>query len=39
MQFLRLDTYKGGVSESELNSYLNSLPKVNGKNTVFLQSR
>ena len=35
MQFLRLDTYKGGVSESELNSYLNSLPKVNGKNTVF----
>ena len=34
MQFLRLDTYKGGVSESELNSYLNSLPKVNGKNTV-----
>ena len=35
MQFLRLDTYKGGVSESELNSYLNSLPQVNGKNTVF----
>ena len=35
MQFLRLDTYKGGVSESELNSYLNSLPKINGKNTVF----
>ena len=35
MQFLRLDTYKGGISESELNSYLNSLPKVNGKNTVF----
>ena len=35
MQFLRLDTYKGGITESELNSYLNSLPKVNGKNTVF----
>ena len=35
MQFLRLDTYKGGISESELNSYLNSLPKINGKNTVF----
>ena len=29
MQFLRLDTYKGGVSESELNSYLNSLPPSN----------
>ena len=28
MQFLRLDTYKGGITESELNSYLNSLPKV-----------
>ena len=25
----------GGVSESELNSYLNSLPRINGKNTVF----
>ena len=35
MQFLRLDTYKGGITESKLNSYLNSLPKVNGKNTVF----
>ncbi|WP_296644959.1 N-acetylglucosaminidase [Romboutsia sp. 13368] len=35
MQFLTLDSYKGGVSESELNSYLNGLPKVNGKNTVF----
>lgn len=35
MQFLRLDTYKGGITESELNSYLNSLSKVNGKNTVF----
>ena len=35
IQFLRLDTYKGGITESELNSYLNSLPKVNGKNTVF----
>ena len=35
MQFLRLDTYKGGITESELTSYLNSLPKVNGKNTVF----
>ena len=35
MQFLRLDSYKGGVTESELNSYLNTLPKVNGKNTVF----
>ena len=35
MQFLRLDTYKCGITESELNSYLNSLPKVNGKNTVF----
>ena len=35
MQFLRLDTYKGGMTESELNSYLNSLPKVNGKNTVY----
>ena len=35
MQFLRLDKYKGGITESELNSYLNSLPKVNGKNTVF----
>ena len=35
LQFLRLDTYKGGISESELNSYLNSLPKVNGKNSVF----
>ena len=35
MQFLRLDTYKGGITESELNSYLNSLAKVNGKNSVF----
>ena len=35
MQFFIFYTYKGGITESELNSYLNSLPKVNGKNTVF----
>lgn len=35
LQFLRTDSYKGGISENELNSYLNSLPKINGKDTVF----
>ena len=35
LQFLKIDSYKGGITESELNSYLNSLSKVNGKNTIF----
>lgn len=31
MQFLRIDKYREGISVSELNSYLNGLPKNNGK--------
>lgn len=36
MQFLRIDKYKEGITESELNSYLNSLPNAsNGKNVFY----
>lgn len=35
-QFLRLDSYKGGVTVSQLNSYLNSLaPDSNGNNVFY----
>lgn len=33
MQFLRIDNYKDGITENELNSYLNKLP--NGSDNVF----
>lgn len=35
MQFLKLDSYKGGISANELNSYLNSLPKASSGTNVF----
>lgn len=34
MQFLRVDNFKDGITESELNNYLNNLPK-SSKNNVF----
>ncbi|MEG0181471.1 MAG: SH3 domain-containing protein, partial [Romboutsia sp.] len=38
MQFLRLDRYRGGISVSELNSYLNSLvPASSGSNVFYNQ--
>ena len=40
LQFLRIDSYKGGISASELNSYLNSLaPGSNGKNVFHNQGQ
>ncbi len=40
MQFLRTDTYKGGVTASELNSYLNSLrPASSGTNVFYNQGQ
>lgn len=40
MQFLRLDTYKGGISASELNSYLNTLsPASSGTNVFYNQGQ
>lgn len=40
MQFLRIDSYKGGISASELNSYLNSLraPSL-GRNVFYNQGQ
>ncbi|MGL5650263.1 MAG: SH3 domain-containing protein [Paraclostridium sp.] len=35
LQFLRLDSYKGGITASELNGYLNSLSPVSGGTNVF----
>lgn len=35
MQFLRLDSYKGGISADELNSYLNSLSQASSGTNVF----
>ncbi|MDB8823238.1 SH3 domain-containing protein, partial [Romboutsia sp. 1001216sp1] len=40
MQFLRTDSYKGGVTASELNSYLNSLrPASSGTNVFYNQGQ
>ncbi|MGL4911657.1 MAG: SH3 domain-containing protein [Romboutsia sp.] len=40
LQFLRIDTYKGGVSSDELNSYLNSLaPTSSGTNVFYNQGQ
>ncbi|HSQ87894.1 SH3 domain-containing protein, partial [Romboutsia sp.] len=40
MQFLRIDSYKGGISASELNSYLNSLaPASSGTNVFYNQGQ
>ena len=40
MQFLRIDSYKGGVTASELNSYLNSLsPTSPGYNVFYNQGQ
>ena len=36
MQFLRIDNYREGITASELNSYLNSLPKNSNGTNVFL---
>ncbi|MFL1468334.1 SH3 domain-containing protein [Paraclostridium bifermentans] len=35
LQFLRLDSYKGGITASELNGYLNSLSHTSGGSNVF----
>ncbi|WP_460376157.1 SH3 domain-containing protein, partial [Paraclostridium bifermentans] len=35
LQFLRLDSYKGGITASELNGYLNSLSPTSGGSNVF----
>ncbi len=35
MQFLRIDNFKDGITESELNNYLNNLPKSSSKTNVF----
>ncbi|MGL5750461.1 MAG: N-acetylglucosaminidase, partial [Paraclostridium sp.] len=36
LQFLKLDSYKGGITASELNGYLNSLrPDSNGTNVFY----
>ncbi len=40
LQFLRLDSYKGGISASELNGYLNSLsPASSGTNVFYNQGQ
>ncbi|MEG2246940.1 MAG: SH3 domain-containing protein, partial [Peptostreptococcaceae bacterium] len=40
LQFLRLDTYKGGISASELNGYLNKLsPASSGTNVFYNQGQ
>ena len=40
LQFLRLDSYKGGVTADELNSYLNSLsPSSTGSNVFYNQGQ
>ena len=40
MQFLRIDSYKGGITASELNSYLNSLkPTSPGYNVFYNQGQ
>ena len=40
MQFLRIDNYREGITASELNSYLNSLPKnSNGTNVFYNQGQ
>ncbi|HSQ88286.1 SH3 domain-containing protein, partial [Romboutsia sp.] len=40
MQFLRIDSYKGGISASELNLYLNSLsPAASGTNVFYNQGQ
>ncbi len=40
LQFLRLDSYKGGITASELNGYLNSLrPASNGTNVFYNQGQ
>ncbi len=40
LQFLRIDRYKGGITESELNSYLNSLsPSSTGTNVFYNQGK
>ncbi len=40
LQFLRLDSYKGGISAGELNGYLNSLrPAANGTNVFYNQGQ
>jgi beta-N-acetylglucosaminidase/uncharacterized protein YraI len=35
MQFLKIDSYKGGISAGELNSYLNSLSQASSGTNVF----
>ena len=40
LQFLRLDSYKGGITASELNGYLNSLrPASSGTNVFYNQGQ
>ena len=40
LQFLRLDSYKGGITADELNSYLNSLsPSSTGSNVFYNQGQ
>ena len=40
LQFLRLDSYKGGITASELNAYLNSLkPSSTGSNVFYNQGQ